>query len=137
MEGHVPLARTIHEDFPMRIVAIVVILLAIWPSLSEAGCDSPMTQGEMNRCAGLDLAKATDQINATYADLRRRIPEDKREELRQVQLAWISFKDRHCRLEARFAEGGSTEPMLRDMCLEAMTKQRDAELQKLVALLEE
>jgi uncharacterized protein YecT (DUF1311 family) len=89
----------------------------------------------MNQCAGLDLARATDEINATYADLRRHLPKEQREEIRQVQLAWITYKDRNCRLESRYAEGGSLQPMIRDVCLTRITEQRNKELKELRILL--
>lgn len=82
-------------------------------------------------CAALDLQQATDEINATYADFRQRLPRDKQEQLRQVQLAWIAFKDKNCEFEASFAEGGSMQPLLRDSCLAELTKQRHKELQAL------
>jgi uncharacterized protein YecT (DUF1311 family) len=94
-----------------------------------------MTQAEMNHCAALDLAKATDEINGTYSDLRRRLSKEQREELRQVQLAWITFKDKNCRLESTYAEGGSMQPLLHDTCLTRLTEQRNKELRELRRLL--
>jgi uncharacterized protein YecT (DUF1311 family) len=90
---------------------------------------------EMNQCAALDLAKATDEINATYSDFRRRLPKSRQEDIKKVQLAWITYKDRNCRLESMQAEGGSLQPLIRDVCLTRLTEERNTELKELVRLL--
>jgi len=120
----------------MRLSVMLMLALVPWPALGQAGCDSPQTQMEMNRCVALDLEKAIDDMNAAYSDLMWRIPEEKRKDLREVQQAYISFKYRQCRLESSYAEGGSMQPMLRDACLERMSRQRITELQNLQNLLD-
>lgn len=119
----------------MRALMFSVLLLIAGPAAAQVNCDNATTQADMNRCAALDLQRANDEINATYADLRRGLSKAQQEELRQIQLAWIRFKDLQCQLESSVAEGGSMQPLLRDTCLTTLTNQRNTELRSLRRLL--
>lgn len=109
-----------------------------WPNLgltllamagpAMADCTNPQTQMDMNRCAALDLAKATDGINASYQALMRRLDPGQQAELKAIQRQWISFKDRNCAFDASFVEGGSMQPLVRDACLTALTRERTQQL---------
>jgi uncharacterized protein YecT (DUF1311 family) len=121
----------------MRACTLMIVLASALPFAAQSApdCANAVTQADMNWCASLDLDHATDLINATYNDVRRRLPETKANALRDVQRAWIRFKDLHCELEASQVEGGSMQPLVRDVCLTTMTEQREADLKKLGEML--
>lgn len=118
---------------PALLLSLIPPMLASAPAtaLAQLDCNNAMTQADINPCAALGLQQATDEINATYTDFRQRLPRDKQEQLRQVQLARIAFKDKNCQIETSFADGGSMQPLLRDSCLAELTKHRHKQWQAL------
>ena len=94
-------------------------------------CQSPQTQTDMNQCASFDLGRETKKINKTYNDLRAKLNSTQKQHLKEVQLAWIKFKDLACQFEASGVEGGSAHSMVVAGCLTEKTRQRNKELQVL------
>lgn len=50
----------------------------------------------------------------------------------ESQRAWLSFRDRECEIEAGRYAGGSMAPMARTQCLTRLTRERSAQLGKLI-----
>lgn len=96
-----------------------------------ADCDKSKTQAEMNYCAGAALEKETTKINKTYEEVRRKLDANQKQKLKDVQLAWIKYKDLACQFEASGVEGGSVYPMVLSGCLSKYTAQRNKELETL------
>ncbi len=61
----------------------------------------------MNQCGGSDLERETKKINKAYNDYRAKLTPEQKLEFKEVQLAWIKFKDVACKFEASGVEGGS------------------------------
>ena len=94
-------------------------------------CQNPQTQTDMNQCASSDLARETKKINKTYNDFRTKLNSAQKQQLKEVQLAWIKFKDLACQFEASGIEGGSAHSMVLASCLSEKTLQRNKELEAL------
>lgn len=118
----------------MPTAALLALTLASQAVIAQ-DCSNPGTQMEMNQCAGAELTRETARINLTYNDLRKSLDANKRAELRQVQLAWITFKDRACKLEASSVAGGSMHSMVLANCLSELTRQRNKALKALKRIL--
>ena len=95
-------------------------------------CQNAQTQAEMNQCASTELNRATKQINQTYYDLRAKLNSTQKQQLKEVQLAWIKFKNLACEFEASGVEGGSAHSMTLAACLTEKSRQRNQELETLV-----
>ena len=101
------------------------------PSLAQTkpNCKNPMTQLEMNVCAG-QAAKASDrELNRVYRQVRTKYkgtPQDDR--LVTAQLAWMKFRDAECAVVAGRYEGGSMAPMAYAGCVDRLTQQRTKDL---------
>lgn len=101
----------------------------VFPGASWAlDCANAMTQAAMNQCAAQELEREDKKINATYKELRSKLAPDQQNQLKDVQLAWIKYKDLACKYEAGGVEGGSLYPMVLASCLAQKTRQRSAEL---------
>ncbi len=99
-------------------------------------CPNAQTQTEMNQCAFAELNRATTQINQTYYHLRTKLNPVQKQQLKDVQLTWIKFKDLACEFEASGVEGGSVHSMILSACLSKMTQQRNKELEALANCLQ-
>lgn len=94
-------------------------------------CQNPQTQTDMNQCASSDLDRETKKINKTYNDFRAKLNPTQKLQLKEVQLAWIKFKDLACQFEASGVKGGSAHSMVLAGCLTEKTRQRNKELEAL------
>ncbi|WP_260579443.1 lysozyme inhibitor LprI family protein [Vreelandella populi] len=95
-------------------------------------CDSPKTQMEMTQCSAQTYQAADDELNGVYQALVRRLANNalSLEKLRAAQRKWVGFRDAECAFESSAVEGGSAQPMVRNGCLEALTKARTQRLQQ-------
>ena len=121
-----------------------LLLLANAPATADdIHCDDPMTQLELNICAGRAFEAADVEMNAqwkiTAATMKRA---DARLEkgdprpgyfatLLAGQRAWLAFRGQQCLLESYAMRGGSAEPMVHSGCTETLTCARTAQLQAL------
>ena len=102
-----------------------------YPSLAQTkpNCKNPMTQLEMNVCAG-QAAKASDrELNQVYRQVRAKYKgtsQDNR--LVTAQLAWVRFRDAECTMAAGRFEGGTMAPMAYAGCVDRLTQQRTQDL---------
>ena len=117
--------------------AFAAALVVATPLAAQVECDEDGPQQAMNACA-LDAYRAADaELNAVYARLRARMPEEERRELRDVQRAWLVYRDGHCRMEAAGFEGGSMQPLILHGCLAHLTRERTEKLKELESYLPE
>lgn len=103
-------------------------------SFTVAGdtCASATTQAELNECSAQAYQAADDELNGAYQALIGRLNNNQpsREKLRTAQRKWISFRDAECAFESSAVEGGSAQPMVRNLCLAAMTEARTEQLRE-------
>ena len=125
----------------MLMTALLLAAVAAPSEYQEHNCDNPMSQMDMNFCAGLEFETADAELNRLWkkvvADAREADREvdrkyDKRpsseEVLRQAQRAWIQYRDAHCTFEGYESRGGSMEAMLYNFCRAQVTRERIAQL---------
>jgi uncharacterized protein YecT (DUF1311 family) len=92
-------------------------------------CQNHQTQTDMNQCASIDLGRETKKLNKTYNNFKAKLNPTQKQQFKEVQLAWIKFKDLACQFESSGVEGGSAHSMVLDGCLTEMTRQRNKELE--------
>jgi len=97
-----------------------------------------MAQSEMNRCADLDARDADNDLNHAYKELLSKLKTDENatKKLRAAQRAWVAFRD--ARLQELYPaqdkqrEYGSMYPMCYAQVATAMTKERTAQLRRML-----
>jgi len=95
-------------------------------------------QSELNRCAALDARDADADLNRTYQELLSKLKNDDRatKKVRAAQRAWLAFRDSHMEelypADNKQSEYGSIYPMCYARVVTAMTKQRIADLRKML-----
>lgn len=126
--------------------SVKVILLSLMTILSAAGaaaqdaapyavknCGQFTAQPDLNACAGANLEAADAALNKAYQALMTQQNDGaSRRQLKDVESAWISYRDKECAYEVGPQQtGGSIWPMEMSNCLETMTAARLRELMRL------
>ena len=95
----------------------------------KKGGDTTM---EMKECANKELEEVTKKLNTTYNSYRKLLEPKKQKDLKEVQLAWIKYKDLRCSFEYSFYEGGTMAGLIGTSCLTYITNQRLKEFEKVL-----
>jgi len=114
----------------LPLAALVVACCSF--NANAQGCKHPETQLAMNRCAARDYREEDTRLNKTYRALMSKLEEVRRDSLRQVQVAWLKFRDLQCDLSSSGYDGGSMYPMERLSCLIEMTRERNQDLMSML-----
>lgn len=117
--------------FTCRRLLLAVLLATIGLNSYAAGCDQAQTQADMNQCAAQALNQADSDLNATYLAYREKLNTPQKNQLRDVQLAWIKYRDLACKFDSISTTGGSLHGMALQNCLAEKTRSRTLELNKL------
>ena len=120
---------TIHSAIG-RAAALALFVSA--PAFAATDCANAVRQGDMNQCAADAYKREDARLNTLYKQLVGLSDKAEAARLKQIQLAWIKFRDLHCTYEESRYEGGSMAPLVRFNCLRDLTRQRNDTLQALV-----
>lgn len=106
--------------------ALALVLAMLLPQDVKAqNCANPVTQTDMNICAGRAFEAADAALNAEWPramDFARSIGQA--DALRGAQRQWISYRDAACQVQVSPYAGGSIQPLLWYGCLEDLTLAR-------------
>lgn len=104
------------------------------PSSKPAVCNQPQTQADISNCAAASYKEADRRLNAVYKQVISKLNRLDREKLIDEQLGWIRRRDPTCKKKVlsteRVTETASLYPTYINSCLETLTQQRTAELEK-------
>jgi uncharacterized protein YecT (DUF1311 family) len=118
----------------LRVASIALAgLLAVSPvAAQDWNCNDMgnLPQQGINFCLAQQFHGLEAQMEAAYADVLARLPEEDEVNMRAGHLAWITYRQMMCDVEAGMMRGGSGEPMLRGACMVRITEQRLQELQE-------
>jgi len=117
----------------LKLPVSALISLLVTPHVWADDCANAMDQFTLNQCAAADYASQDKRLNQLYSDYRKRLEGEQKQQLKDVQLAWIKYRDLACAFESGAVEGGSAYPMVMNGCLSAKTSARADELEKLSA----
>jgi uncharacterized protein YecT (DUF1311 family) len=121
-----------------RIIALAIMLM---PHIARAvaadaipypvsDCGQLTVQSEINACASANLQAADTALNKIYQQVMAQQSDiASKDQLKDVERAWIAYRDKECALEVGPREtGGSIWPMEMSNCLEEKTAARIREL---------
>ena len=104
-------------------VSLFIMLFVPVTAFSD-NCGDKRTQFEMNQCASAEYQQANTELNRLYNTYRSRLDKDQKRRIRDVQLAWVKFRDLACNFESSGVKGGSVYPFIMSSCLTTMTRER-------------
>lgn len=105
-------------------IAVLVFGLSGAALANEDPCPNARTQSELNACTAQAYQTADKALNNVYRSYRANLGKETQAGLRKAQRAWIAFRDAECEFQASAVEGGSAQPMVRNGCLAALTRER-------------
>src|SRR5205807_10485272 len=91
-------------------------------------CASAQTQADMNICWSNEYKSADATLNQVYRRLVSKLDDEEKTQLKEVETAWLKYRDANCDFVADQYKGGTIRPMIDAICLADMTKNRTAEL---------
>ena len=118
-------------NMAFKFSAALLLLPALQLQAQTLDCDNAMSQMEMNQCAAQALEREDQQLNRVYTQYRAGLSAKDKQALKQVQLAWINFRDLDCKQVASAYEGGSMQPMVHTDCLAQRTRERITHLEQM------
>lgn len=92
-------------------------------------CSSLATQLEINTCLSENFGAWQAEMERHYARALAGLGEEDEARMRAGQLAFVTYRDMTCEVEAGAMRGGSGEAMLRLGCLGRLTERRAADLE--------
>lgn len=84
----------------------------------------------MNQCAASGYQAADAELNRVYQQLRRQLDPASQNKLMVAEQKWIEFRDANCAFESDRYAGGSIQPLIHSSCMQQMTQERTAQLQR-------
>jgi uncharacterized protein YecT (DUF1311 family) len=130
--------RSMHRFFFAACFLLTATSMLCQPTQS-ACWKTAMAQSEMNRCADLDARAADADLNHVYQKLLAKLKGDDNatKKLRAAQRSWLAFRDTHLQelypAEDKQAEYGSIFPMCYSQVATAMTRERTAQLRRMLS----
>ncbi len=112
---------------------LILSIVVICSAANADECSSAKTQADLNACASRQFQQLDEQLNKVYAAYRARLNQSQKQQLKEVQLAWVKFRDLGCTFESSGVAGGSAHPMVFHQCLSSKTQVRLGELKALAA----
>ncbi|MGV3525025.1 MAG: lysozyme inhibitor LprI family protein [Candidatus Sericytochromatia bacterium] len=93
---------------------------------SETDCSrDDLPQQSMNICAAQDYRKVDAELNRLYKQVMADLTPERRQQLLTAQLAWLKYRDAHCKFEADAWKGGSMAPFIHGTCMARLTRERN------------
>lgn len=124
--------RTHHMMLTMIVLALLSTMATAEndPHINK-DCDNGAPMIEINDCASRKFAEADAEMNALYNEkLATTKSTTDKIRLRDAQRAWLAFRDKTCRYEARLEnETGSIWPFQQFGCMEFHTRRRVQDIQ--------
>lgn len=117
-----------YKRYASTLVVISLLLLTTVALADEIDCKSAVTTAEMHHCANESYRTADAELNRIYRQLSAQLSGKRREQLKQAQRAWITFRDKNAAFVASAFEGGTMYPILELSELTNMTIYRAEQL---------
>lgn len=92
----------------------------------ETDCSrDDLPQQSMNICAAQAYRQADAELNRLYKRVMADLSPERRQQLLTAQLAWLKYRDAHCKFEADAWKGGSMAPFIHGTCMAQLTRERN------------
>lgn len=107
----------------------------------KVSCDSAFTTLELRICANMNFQKSDSILNMIYEAVLQKCEElqlpNVGDTIKQANLDWIKYRDRHCKVYWTMYEGGTFQSIVFLNCLTKITDERREELEVLLMELEQ
>ncbi len=121
-----------------RLLPGVMVLVAVLLPAARSGaqhmnakdspCSTSAATSDLYGCFDNAMQKQDAALNAYYRRVKSVVKDDELTKLERAQRLWIQFRDANCDAEYELYGSGTAGPVVKQACLEAMTRYRVAEL---------
>ena len=73
-------------------ISLGLLAVPVWAD----DCANAMDQFTLNQCAAAEYTTQDKRLNQLYGDYRKRLDDGQKQQLKDVQLAWIKFRPGLC-----------------------------------------
>ena len=101
------------------------------PSYTQC-MDKASSTVAMSGCIQAETKLQDERLNRVYKQLMGRLDAGQQKRLREVQRQWIGYRDANCRFHVQ-ASGGTLAQLEGGMCVLDMTRERAAELERVLS----
>ena len=119
----------------MKLAAVFLILFALTGicifgqgTHKPDPCAKAASQADMTDCWGREYKAADATLNQVYRQLVAKLDDEEKAQLKEVETAWLKYRDANCDFVADQYKGGTMRPMVYAICLGDMTRNRTTEL---------
>lgn len=117
----------------LALVCSVPMAMAEDNSPSYAQCmDKASSTVAMSSCIGAETKLQDARLNRVYKQLLAKLETAPQKSLRDVQRQWIAYRDGNCKFHVQ-ASGGTMAQLEGAMCMLDMTRERAAELERVLS----
>ena len=117
-----------------RTLALVLVMtlpnVGSRATAQQINCQNPTSNVDYKECAHRSYAAADRRLNQVYQQLSSKLSAVERKQLIDTETTWIQFRDKNCSFEVYPSRGGTGYGGFLSSCLEQMTKQRTADLER-------
>lgn len=116
--------------YHLALALAATALVAAAGSAVAKDCGDLEDQAAMNACFEKAYADADKVLNTRFREIEHRLADDAdaRKLIVSAQRAWVAFRDAECAFSSSAASGGSFYPAAQAMCLDDLTRARNAQL---------
>lgn len=123
------------KRFALGLAAVVALAPAAWAGgaalYPAKDCSKETAQMALNQCTGDNLEAANAALGEIYRKLLAIESDPKaKEQFKDIERAWVAYKDKQCQWETAGDEGGSIWTMEYNQCEIEKTDARIQELEK-------
>lgn len=116
----------------LALACSTTLAMADDPSPAYARCmDNASSTLAMGECLKAETQVQDQRLNRVYKQLLGKLPADQQKSLRDVQRKWLAYRDGNCQFH-RKASGGTLAQLEAGTCLMDMTRERAAELERVL-----
>ncbi|MGE8112080.1 MULTISPECIES: lysozyme inhibitor LprI family protein [Pseudomonas] len=118
-----------------------LLLMAFFAPLAQADDNSPAysqcmdkasSTVAMSSCIQAETQLQDQRLNRVYKQLATKLGAGQQKSLRDVQRQWIAYRDANCKFHVQ-ASGGTMAQLEGGMCVLDMTRERAAELERVLS----
>lgn len=113
-------------------------MIFVWISSSysianvQKDCNNISGDKERLYCLEANLKISDIHLNDSYQKMRKIFDQDKTKALKDIQLSWLDYRDKDCRLKALAYSGGTLEAEVETRCVINKNIVRTEELNHLI-----
>ena len=125
---------TVHLLVVFFVVVTAPLCRAQQMNLPDSPCANQVVTTDLVDCLAKARISSDAKLNSLYQTIRQHLSTGDLQRLTETQRLWVKYRDANCSAERKLYDGGTASFPAYLGCIEAMTRERTAELQVTYAI---